>query len=95
MERDDFAWEKADDEVEAWIKSLNKAELYRAIVELILRFRPGVAVELHRPIRGGYNIVYRLEYEDGTSVAMRIPSKGGHFASCHPSIQNKLLTCSK
>lgn len=37
---------------------------------------PGEVVELHKPIMGGYNIHYRLEYKDGSSAALRIPCKG-------------------
>ncbi|OTB09419.1 hypothetical protein M426DRAFT_6691 [Hypoxylon sp. CI-4A] len=76
MDRDDAAWERNDDEAEMWERSLNKAKTYRAIAALINKYKPGEAVELHRPIRGGYNIFYRLEYKDGSSAAMRIPCKG-------------------
>lgn len=76
MDRDDLAWEKSDEAVEEWERSLNKAEIYRAVGDLIKKHRPGEAVELHSPIRGGYNVFYRLEYKDGSSAAMRIPSKG-------------------
>ncbi|KAI1119030.1 phosphotransferase family protein [Nemania sp. NC0429] len=76
MPCDDLLWEISDGEVEIWEKSLHKAEIYRAIASLITKYRPGEAVKLHRPIRGGYNIVFRLEYKDGSSVAMRIPRKG-------------------
>ncbi|KND87319.1 hypothetical protein TOPH_08058 [Tolypocladium ophioglossoides CBS 100239] len=59
---------------ERW--SLHNAETYRATANLILKYRPGEAVELHKQIKGGYNIFYRLEYKDGSSAAMRIPCKG-------------------
>ncbi|KAI1737745.1 phosphotransferase family protein [Xylaria scruposa] len=76
MPRDDLAWEENDKETDEWERSLHKAELYRAIASLIKKYRPGEAVELHTPISGGYNVFYRLEYKDGSSAAMRIPSKG-------------------
>ncbi|OBT87797.1 hypothetical protein VE02_03113 [Pseudogymnoascus sp. 03VT05] len=76
MDNDDLAWERGDEALEAWEKSLHKAEAYRAIAELIKKYRPGDAVELHVPIRGGYNVFWRLEYKDGSSAAMRIPSEG-------------------
>ncbi|KND88441.1 hypothetical protein TOPH_07035 [Tolypocladium ophioglossoides CBS 100239] len=76
MDKDDLAWQKSDEEVESWERSLHNAETYRTIANLIMKYRPGEAVELHRPIRGGYNIFYRLEYKDGSSAAMRIPCKG-------------------
>lgn len=76
MDRDDLAWEQNDETSDAWERSLHDAQTYRDIAAVILKYRPGEAVELHRPTRGGYNIVYRLEYEDGSSAAMRIPYKG-------------------
>lgn len=76
MEKDDLAWEKSDQDIEAWERSLNKSHIYRGIASLINKYRPGEAVELHKPIRGGYNAFYRLEYKDGSSAGMRIPCKG-------------------
>ncbi|KID85054.1 phosphotransferase family protein [Metarhizium guizhouense ARSEF 977] len=76
MEKDDLAWEKGDAEAESWQRSLHNSDIYRGIARLVLKYKPGKAEELHIPIRGGYNIFFRLEYSDGTSAAMRIPSKG-------------------
>lgn len=76
MEKDDLAWEKSDEEVESWERSLHNSDIYRGIGNLITKYKPGEPVKLYSPIRGGYNIFYRLEYSDGTSAAMRIPCKG-------------------
>ncbi|OBT72279.1 hypothetical protein VF21_07947 [Pseudogymnoascus sp. 05NY08] len=76
MEKDDLVWERNEKEIEAWEKLMHKAEIYRGIAALILKYRPGDAVELHIPISGGYNVFYRLEYKDGSSAGMRIPSEG-------------------
>lgn len=76
MLKDDLAWQRNDEEAETWERSLHKATTYHAIASLIKQYKPGDAVELHRPIKGGYNIFYRLEYKDGSSTAMRIPRKG-------------------
>ncbi|KAH8168578.1 phosphotransferase enzyme family protein [Sarocladium implicatum] len=76
MRQDDLAWDKGDKEAEAWERSLHKAQLYRDIGSFILQYRPGKPVELHSPVRGGYNIFYRLEYNDGSSTALRSPCKG-------------------
>ena len=76
MRQDDLAWEKGDEEAETWERSLLKAQVYRDIVSFINNYRPGEPVELYSPIRGGYNIFYRLEYKDGSSAALRIPCKG-------------------
>jgi hypothetical protein len=76
MRQDDLAWEKSDEEAETWERSLLKAQVYRDVGRFINKYRHGVPVELHRPIRGGYNIFYRLDYKDGSSAALRIPIKG-------------------
>ncbi|KAI1822490.1 phosphotransferase family protein [Xylaria intraflava] len=76
MDRDDVAWEQNDKETDAWVQSLRGSALHYSIAELINKHRPGKAVELHKPIKGGYNIFYRLEYKDGSSAGMRIPIKG-------------------
>ncbi|EGX87696.1 Protein kinase-like domain [Cordyceps militaris CM01] len=76
MEKDDLAWENSDKDVDNWERSLHNAETYRAVAHLITRYRPGVPMELHRPIQGGYNIAFRLQYKDGSSALMRIPRKG-------------------
>ncbi|KAK2597439.1 hypothetical protein QQS21_005987 [Conoideocrella luteorostrata] len=75
MDKDDLAWEKSDEEVESWERSLRNSGIHRSIGNLIIKYKPGEAVKLHSPIRGGYNVVYRLEYSDGTSAALRIPCK--------------------
>lgn len=41
MEKDDLAWEKSDEEVDKWERSLHNAETYRAITNLIIKYRPG------------------------------------------------------
>ncbi|RGP75970.1 phosphotransferase family [Fusarium sporotrichioides] len=74
MNMDVLAWERNDTELEEWQRSLNKATIYREIANFISKYRSGKAVELHRPIRGYYNVIYRLEYEDGSSTAIRIPT---------------------
>ncbi|KAI0192764.1 phosphotransferase family protein [Astrocystis sublimbata] len=74
--RDDLAWEENDKQDEIWEKSLYSKEVQRAVGNLILRYRPGAAEVLHRPIKGGYNVLWRLEYKDGSSTALRVPFKG-------------------
>ncbi|KAF7553017.1 hypothetical protein G7046_g7223 [Stylonectria norvegica] len=76
MRQDDLAWEKNDLEAETWERSLLKEKVYRDIGRFINKHRPGDPVELHRPIRGGFNVFFRLEYKDGSSAALRIPCKG-------------------
>ncbi|KID86277.1 phosphotransferase family protein, partial [Metarhizium majus ARSEF 297] len=59
IEKDDLAWEKSDAEDESWQRSLHDSDIYRSIARLILKYKPGNA----------------LEYSEGTSAAMKIPSK--------------------
>ena len=81
MSKDDDVWEKLDEVSEEWEESLRTEKMIRAIGGLILKYREGEAELMHSVIKGGYNLVYRLEYKDGSSVIMKIPIKG---ISCIP-----------
>ncbi|KAH8177901.1 phosphotransferase enzyme family protein [Sarocladium implicatum] len=70
---DDLAWEQSDSRADAWERAQLNADNFRAVAKFINQHKPGKAVELHKPIRGGYNVCYRLEYDDGSSVALRVP----------------------
>ncbi|CAJ2507621.1 Uu.00g088070.m01.CDS01 [Anthostomella pinea] len=41
MPKDDLAWQKNDEEAETWEKSLNKADVYRTIADIIKNIRVG------------------------------------------------------
>lgn len=73
--KDDLAWEKSDEAFNKWEANIHNKAMYRAIANFILKYRPGEVEELHKPIMGGYNILYRLEYKDASSVALRVPCK--------------------
>lgn len=73
MPTDDLAWEQSDARADAWEKAQLNRDSFRAVAKFINQHKPGKAVELHKPIRGGYNVCYRLEYHNGSSVALRIP----------------------
>lgn len=83
--KDDLAWEKSDEAFDEWEATIHNKPTYHAIADFILKHRPGEVVELHKPIMGGYNIHYRLEYKDGSSAALRIPCKGVCWASARPA----------
>jgi hypothetical protein len=72
---DDLAWETSDEAFDEWEKTIHSNAMYRAIVHFVLKYRPGEVIELHKPTLGGYNMVYRVEYTDG-SVILRVPYKG-------------------
>ncbi|KAH8659539.1 kinase-like domain-containing protein [Ilyonectria robusta] len=79
MDMDELAYKHSDNQSDEWEKSLHKAAIYREVASFIGKHRLGKPVELHKLIRGGYNIFYRLEYEDGASAALRIPCPGVKF----------------
>lgn len=76
MDRDDLVWQKLDEDTEQWEKSIRTKEIYRAVANLILKYKDGQPEQMHPAVRGGYNTIYRLEYKDGSSAIMRIPIKG-------------------
>lgn len=75
-EKDDLVWEKLDERIDEWLATVITSAVYRSVAQFILQFKPGKAVEMHKAIKGGYNVAYRLEYDDRTSVLMRVPIKG-------------------
>jgi hypothetical protein len=75
MDKDDGVWQKLDDATDEWDKSIRTNEIYRAVGNLILQYRNGQPEVMHAVVKGGYNIIYRLEYSDGSSAIMRIPVK--------------------
>lgn len=76
MDKDDLIWQKLDEATDAWHISICTKEMYRAVGNFILQHKEGQAELMHPVVKGGYNVVYRLEYKDGSSVVMRIPIKG-------------------
>lgn len=75
-DRDDLIWERLDETTEKWCASLRSREVYRAIGDFILKHKKGEPEVMHPAMKGGYNIAFRMEYKDGTSVVLRIPIKG-------------------
>ena len=76
MDKDDLIWEKLEQSANDWENRMHKKQTYFKIADFLKQYKPGKAVELHRPQKGGYNTVYRLEYEDGTSIILRVPTPG-------------------
>ncbi|KAI1753171.1 phosphotransferase family protein [Xylaria castorea] len=76
MDKDDLVWEKLDEATDEWDISIRTKETYRAVANLILKYKEGQAELMHQAIKGGYNVVYRLEYKDGSSAVMRVPIRG-------------------
>jgi hypothetical protein len=76
QDEDDLAWKTTDDAFDSWKATLHDRSTYLAIADFILKYRKGEAIRLHTPIKGGFNILWRLEYKDGSSAALRVPAKG-------------------
>jgi len=76
MVKDDVLWEKLEEATNEWEKSLRKKETYLAVAGFIQKHKDGKGVEMRPVFQGGYNTVYRLVYEDGSSAIMRVPTKG-------------------
>lgn len=60
---------------DAWLKFALNKDNQRRLVDFVHSYRPGSAAPkvFHDPIRGSYNINWRLEYEDGFSVMVHVP----------------------
>lgn len=58
-----------------WLKFALKADNERELVDFVRFCRPGFSLpkKIYNPIRGSYNINWRLEFEDGFSVMIRVP----------------------
>ena len=91
-EKDDLVWLKLDEDSDAWYESVRTSETYREVAKFMSQYyKDAKAVELHSTIRGGYNVVYRLEFQDGRSLIMRVPIKG-ITPTCMLTAQNSELT---
>ncbi|KAJ5730854.1 uncharacterized protein N7483_005362 [Penicillium malachiteum] len=73
---DDVAWERSEAIQEAWIHTLFKKETLMDIGRFILKHRSGKAIELCDPKAGGFNMSFRMKYEDGGSAMIRFPNPG-------------------
>lgn len=79
--RDDVLWEKFEAEEEEWSEKAGQTDTLRAVGNFIhettgQKCKDCKPEEMRRMIPGGYNMVYRLIYSDGTSLAMKVPKRG-------------------
>lgn len=77
-ERDDLIWGKLEEDSDSSCKSLCTSETYRKVGKFMRQYKDAKPERVHTAIRGGYNVVYRLEFDDGTSLIMRVPIKGNY-----------------
>lgn len=75
-DKDDLIWEKLEEDSDAWCKSIRHMETYHKVIKFMRQYKDSQPEELHRVIQGDFNIVFRLEFKDRTSLVMRVPIKG-------------------
>lgn len=78
-EKDDLVWQKLEEDSDAWYESVRTKETCGKVGNFMLKYKDAKPELMHTVIRGGYNVVYRLEFEDGTSLIMKVPIKGNYF----------------
>ena len=75
-EKDDLIWQKLEEDSDAWYESIRTTETRHEVGRFMLKYKHAKPELMHAVARGGYNVVYRLEFEDRTSLIMRVPIKG-------------------
>lgn len=75
-EKDDLIWQKLEEDSDAWYESIRTTETCREVGKFMNKFKDAKPELMHTVVRGGYNVVYRLKFEDKTSLITRVPIKG-------------------
>lgn len=75
MYPDDLAWQRGDEAVAAFVNSVYEPGVKESIIDMIVKYRGGNAVQWHPPARGSYNCCFALELDTGWA-AMRVPLPG-------------------
>ncbi|KKK17955.1 hypothetical protein AOCH_007160 [Aspergillus ochraceoroseus] len=76
MNFDDVAWEQSEVIEDAWIAGLFETDTLKEIGNLIVKHRKGVPVELCDATAGGFNVCFRMKFEDSGSAIIRFPKPG-------------------
>ena len=72
-QKDDLIWQQLEEDSDAWYASICTSETNRKVANFILKHKDVKPESMHKAVSGGYNVVYRLEFEDKTSLIMRVP----------------------
>lgn len=75
-EKDDLVWQKLEEDSDAWYASIRTSEMCRGVGNFMMKYKDAKPELMHTVVRGGFNVVYRLDFKDGTSLVMRVPIKG-------------------
>ncbi|KGO45215.1 hypothetical protein PEXP_060030 [Penicillium expansum] len=73
---DEVAWDKSDEQLATWKRTLLKSSSMKKITTLIKTHRQGVADRLFKPQKGSFNMLIRLRFIDGASAIIRFPIPG-------------------
>ncbi|KAL1865594.1 hypothetical protein VTK73DRAFT_5133 [Phialemonium thermophilum] len=74
--KDDLTWQRLEEESDAWYDSIRTRDKCREVGNFLMKYKDVKPELMHTVLRGGYNVVYRLEFQDGTSLIMRVPIQG-------------------
>lgn len=74
---DDVAWETSEKITDDWVAGVFSTTTLRAIGDFIVKHRGGgIPTELCQPRAGGFNLSFRMKFEDGGSALIRFPKPG-------------------
>lgn len=78
MPRDDSVLDAQNEAVEEWLEFVGTEEMSVKVRDFIMQLgcKNGKPKTMHPVIKGGYNLVFRLEFDDDTSIVLRVPIKG-------------------
>lgn len=63
-------------ELDAEYPKTTTRQLGGSIIHFVTKHRQGQVDKLHDPISGTYNIIWRLDFDDGGSICFRVPKPG-------------------
>ncbi|KAJ6440714.1 hypothetical protein O9K51_06504 [Purpureocillium lavendulum] len=71
-EFDDSAWDYGDKIFQDWKQALQTSDTYKSIAEATKEHSMAIATEILPPIKGAFNVVYRVDFVTGASSAFRL-----------------------
>lgn len=77
MHYDDPAWERSGNIAGKWVDELfADQDKLREVGNFLVKHRPGTPMKFCDPRDGYYNIIFRMEFQDGGSAVIRFPEPG-------------------
>lgn len=72
-EFDDSAWDYGEQLFRAWKKALQGREVYEEIARKVAEHSIAKATKIYPPLKGAFNVVYRVDFLTGPHSAIRFP----------------------